>query len=143
MLLLILFAGCLASCAAQSTTTTPPPPTTPTTTPPPPTTPTTTPPPPTTPTTTPPPPTTPPTTPPPTTTTIFPPSSLGTRSTTIQSTSVGSVSASGDDVVAILLASVQSDLELNETTIDLILQELHNLYPNLNFTLTVKNVTRV
>ncbi|KAL7386387.1 hypothetical protein ABVT39_007637 [Epinephelus coioides] len=98
MLLLILFAGCLASCAAQTTS--------------------------------------------------FP--SLVTEapfSEPIQATSVQPASDPADNVVAILLTAVQSYHELNETTVGPVLHQLYTmieqLRPDLNFSLSVKNITRV
>ncbi|KAM3604212.1 uncharacterized protein V6R79_007889 [Siganus canaliculatus] len=49
--------------------------------------------------------------------------------------------------LAFIQAMVQSSLELNETSLHPILAELHSIisqnHPDLNFSLTVKNITKV
>ncbi|KAM8726831.1 uncharacterized protein AB9X84_000745 [Acanthopagrus schlegelii] len=65
----------------------------------------------------------------------------------IKATSVLPTSEPKDNVIVILQAAVQSSRELNETTIAPVLNRLYSiiqkLQPGLNFSLTVKNITRV
>ncbi|KAM7401012.1 hypothetical protein PAMA_005287 [Pampus argenteus] len=65
----------------------------------------------------------------------------------LQVTSVQPSPDAKDDVLAILQTAVQSYRELDETNIAPVLNKLYSiiqqLQPDLNFTLTVKNITKV
>ncbi|KAM7379037.1 hypothetical protein PAMP_004612 [Pampus punctatissimus] len=104
MLLLILFAACLMTCAAQTTSFS-------------------------------------------SSTTGMPTMQMTAFTQPIQVTSVQPLPDTDDNVVAILQTAVQSYRELNETNFAPVLNKLYDiiqqLRPDLNFTLTVKNITKV